>query len=61
MKFVFEFDDLTYREIMDRLKCIVAYMEEHSKFPSGSPLIDGESCYIVPSEKAFDAWDEDES
>jgi hypothetical protein len=54
MKFIMEFGDLTYEEIIIRLRMIADKMDTEHRCPSTIPT--GERYYILPSKKDFDEW-----
>jgi hypothetical protein len=58
MRFILEFGELTYGEIMDRLEAVVKKMRaEHL---CSSKIDTGERYYILPSDSDFDEWDKQE-
>jgi|WetSurMetagenome_2_1015567.scaffolds.fasta_scaffold49911_9 hypothetical protein len=58
MKFIMEFDDLTYEEIINRLRMIADKMDTEHKCPSS--ISTGERYYILPSKRDFDEWEKEE-
>jgi hypothetical protein len=58
MKFILEFGDITYGELMDRIEAVVKKMRTEHK--SASKLDTGERYYIMPSKKDFEEWDKED-
>jgi len=59
MKFIMEFGDLTYEEIIIRLRMIADKMDTEHRCPSKIPT--GERYYILPSKEDFDEWDKEKA
>lgn len=59
MKFILEFDDITYEELIDRLESVVKKMRSECKCPS--TLETGERYYIIPSKRDLDEWNEEKN
>jgi hypothetical protein len=55
MKFIVELGDLTYKEIITRLRMIADKMDTEHKCPS--TISTGERYYILPGKEDFDEWD----